>query len=157
MPIRPMPNLLARHTSKFRKQLLSGKLPPLSQLQLNWKTIIGVKLSGLCWPVHIKNQKSGAILTLIVTPAAASMVQHFENEIMDRITASFGKITKLILRQGQIPTIKPKTAGLKSATPSISRTNYDKHLQSLPETRNPRLKENLARLAAMIDAKSVID
>lgn len=81
----------------------TAKLPPLKQMQLNWRAIVGEQLWRWCQPEKISAGKDGRILMLTVLPQAAPLIQHQSEVIRQRVSVALGgDITSIRIIQGVV-------------------------------------------------------
>ena len=136
-PVAPAPRPVGQAARKLVRKHDTGGGSPLSVLQMDWTRIIGADLAKLCYPVKLAGAKSGRTLTLRVIPAAATVIQHQEEVIRQRLSvAAGGNITRLKYEQGALP---------HQAAPQIRRAM---HLSAEQEAA-------LARAVAAIESPSL--
>jgi hypothetical protein len=104
-PARPMGVAL----QKALRPLLKEAGPAPETLKSRWTEIVGLKLAKLTEPVRVAKAKGGAVLHLRVPSAAAPIVQHAKDHILERVNlASGSKIASLKI----IQTAPPKQLAL---------------------------------------------
>lgn len=102
-PLRAPMKPLGLTAERVGRKAGSAKLPPLKQLQIHWRQIVGEQLWRWCQPEKISASKDGRILTLTVLPQAAPLVQHQAEVIRQRVSVSAGgDITGIRIVQGQV-------------------------------------------------------
>ncbi|MAN65637.1 DciA family protein [uncultured Hyphomonas sp.] len=91
------------------------KLPPIQVLRQRWREIAGEQLYKYCRPERLSGGKDGRVLTLLVVPQAAPMVQHQSETLRQRVSVSAGgDITAIKIKQGSLGTEPPKTLRRKT-------------------------------------------
>lgn len=106
-PHAPSLGKIARRVSR---KATKGKGSSLARLRDQWPEIVGEEIAALCRPEKMANTKAGRILTLLVMPAAAPLIQHQSETIRQRVSvAAGGDITGLKLVQGQPGALKRRT------------------------------------------------
>ena len=96
----------------FRSGRKSGakKLPPIQVLRQRWREIAGEQLYKYCRPERLSGGKDGRVLTLLVVPQAAPMVQHQSETLRQRVSVSAGgDITAIRIKQGALGSEPPKS------------------------------------------------
>ncbi len=79
------------------------KLPPIQVLRQRWREIAGEQLYKYCRPERLSGGKDGRVLTLLVLPQAAPMVQHQSETLRQRVSVSAGgDITAIKIKQGPL-------------------------------------------------------
>lgn len=79
------------------------KLPPIQVLRQRWREIAGEQLYKYCRPERLSGGKDGRVLTLLVVPQAAPMVQHQSETLRQRVSVSAGgDITAIKIKQGAL-------------------------------------------------------
>jgi hypothetical protein len=116
-----------------------------------WNEIVGERYAGVSVPESIRfphGKRAEGVLTLVVTGAHASMMQHIAPEIMERVNRFFGytAVARIAIRQGEVekrvarvapPSLRPVPAELGDSLRTIA---------------DPELKAVLEALAAGIAA-----
>jgi len=88
---------------RIARKSLPVKGASLARLALDWSSIVGPQLAGLCHPEKLSPARGGQNLTLRVIPAAAPIVEHQSELIRQRVSvAAGGHITRLTLLHGLI-------------------------------------------------------
>lgn len=123
-----------------------------------WAEIVGERYAGVSAPESIRfpqGQRANGTLTLTVTGAHATMMQHVLPEIMERANRFFGyqAVARVVIRQGVIakPAKKVPAPELKPVPVELG--------ESLRAVGDPELRtvlENLARGIATAEAMPVI-
>lgn len=102
-PVRAPMKPLGLTAQRVGRKAGTAKLPPLKQLQLNWREIVGEKLWRWCHPEKISGTKDGRILTLMVPSQAATLIQHQSEIIRQRVSvAAGGDITGIRIVHGPV-------------------------------------------------------
>jgi len=152
-PVRqPKPNV-GRAARKILRQhnKKSGGGSSLSELQINWRSLIGEDLAAISAPMKLTGTKAARTLTLRVVPAAAALIQHQEEAIRQRISvAAGGNITRLKIEQGQLP---GRPLRSKPARKSISAGDEANLQASVERIQSPRLKAAIVALGRAVLAE----
>ncbi|MDP3491931.1 MAG: DciA family protein [Hyphomonadaceae bacterium] len=99
-PARPMGAAVARALRPLLKE--AGPAP--ETLQSRWTEIVGMRIAAITEPVRVSRAKGGNVLHLRVPSAAAPIIQHATDHILERVNlASGSKITSLKLVQTAPP------------------------------------------------------
>jgi hypothetical protein len=110
---RPFGNALNRALAPLLKE--AGPSP--STLGSRWAEIVGQKLADVTSPIRVARAKAGNVLHLRVTSAAAPMIQHAAEHIMERVNlASGSKIKSLRIVHTAAPA-QIKTTQRRPLTP----------------------------------------
>jgi hypothetical protein len=97
---RPMGVALTRALRPLLKE--AGPAP--ETLQSRWPEIVGLRLAAVTQPVRVARAKGGNVLHLRVPSAAAPIVQHAQDHIIERVNlASGSKIASLKIVQTAPP------------------------------------------------------
>ena len=95
-PAKPMGVALNRALRPILKE--AGPAP--ETLQSRWPEIVGIKLAAITQPVRVARAKGGNVLHLRIPSAAAPIIQHAKDHILERVNlASGSKITEIKLIQ----------------------------------------------------------
>jgi hypothetical protein len=95
----PEPNA-ARHAAAITRPILKEQRgASLTDLQRNWRDIVGERLATLTWPEKL----NGAILTVKAHASAAPFVQHQQALIIERANLAGAALKSLQIRQGALP------------------------------------------------------
>ena len=100
------------------------KLPPIQVLRQRWREIAGEQLYKYCRPERLSGGKDGRVLTLLVVPQAAPMVQHQSETLRQRVSVSAGgDITAIRIKQGALGAepAKPMRRKARPLTPAERR------------------------------------
>jgi hypothetical protein len=99
-PARPFGHALAKALAPILKQ--AGPSP--DTLASRWAEIVGQRLASVTSPVKVSRGRTGGVLHLRATSAAAPMIQHAAEHIMERVNlASGSKIKSLRIVQTSAP------------------------------------------------------
>jgi hypothetical protein len=139
---RPFGAAIARALAPVLKQ--AGPAP--TTLASRWAEIVGQRIAAVTTPVRVARAKSGNVLHLRVTSAAAPMIQHAAEHIMQRVNlASGSKITTL--------RIVHTAAAAILATPRRQPLTPEQRValtQALTSVRTPGLRSALAELGEAV-------
>ena len=120
-------NHLKRPQSVFALQkalrpILKEAGPAPETLKSRWAEIVGLRLAAITEPVRVARTKGGSVLHLRAPSAAAPIIQHSKEHILERVNlASGSKITSLKI----IQTAPPKQPSLVIPRPSRSNSLPD--------------------------------
>lgn len=102
-PVRAPMKPIGMMADRVGRKAGTAKLPPLKQMQLNWRSIVGDQLWRWCQPEKISAGKEGRVLTLTVLPQAAPLIQHQSEVIRQRVSVALGgDITTIRIIQGAV-------------------------------------------------------
>ena len=118
-----------------------------------WSEIVGEKYARVSAPDSIRfpyGERTGGTLTLTVTGAHATMMQHIGPEIVERVNRFFGyaAVARIVIRQGEIK--RPA----RVAPPAVRAVPIELG-ESLRTIADPELKAVLEGLAAGVGAASI--
>lgn len=78
-----------------------------ARLLSDWPMIMGEALARMTLPLEVKRDKTGNRRTLVLkcSAAAAPLVQHYTQQILERVNTHYGflAVTHLQMRQGPLP------------------------------------------------------
>jgi hypothetical protein len=141
-PARPMGVALARALRPILKE--AGPAP--ETLQSRWPEIVGLRLAAVTEPVRVARAREGGVLHLRVPSAAAPIVQHARDHILERVNlASGSKITSLKI----IQTAPPKQLALVIPRP-LTPEQREALVKRLAPVRNTNIRNALAKLGEAI-------
>jgi len=89
---RPMGYAVQRALAPILKQ--AGPAP--ETLASRWAEIVGERLAAVTSPIRVARARDGGVLHLRVTSAAAPMIQHAAEHIMERVNLASGSRIKAI-------------------------------------------------------------
>lgn len=139
---RPMGVALA----KALRPLLKEAGPAPETLQSRWAEIVGMRLAAVTQPVRVARAKGGNVLHLRVPSAAAPIVQHAKDHIIERVNlASGSKITTLKIVQ----TAPQKQLALVTPRP-LTPEQREALVKRLAPVRNTAVRNALAQLGEAI-------
>jgi hypothetical protein len=141
-PARPMGVALARALRPLLKE--AGPAP--ETLQSRWTEIVGLRIAAITEPVRVARAKGGAVLHLRVPSAAAPIIQHAKDHILERVNlASGSKITSLKI----IQTAPPKQLALVIPRP-LTPEQREALVKRLAPVRTPAIRNALAKLGEAV-------
>jgi hypothetical protein len=139
---RPMGVALARAL----RPILKDAGPAPETLQSRWPEIVGLRLAAVTEPVRVARAKGGAVLHLRVPSAAAPIVQHAKDHILERVNlASGSKITSLKIVQ----TAPPRQLNLVIPRP-LTPEQREALVKRLAPVSNTAIRNALARLGEAV-------
>jgi hypothetical protein len=94
-------------------------LPPLELVRQRWTEIVGAKLGAISEPLVLERGRQGAQLTVRAPSAAAPIIQHAMDHILERLSLAAGvRISTLRIRQtGAAPRAREKARLAARASP----------------------------------------
>lgn len=141
-PARPMGAAVARALRPILKE--AGPAP--ETLQSRWTEIVGLRIAAITEPVRVSRAKGGNVLHLRVPSAAAPIIQHARDHILERVNlASGSKITSLKL----IQTTPPKQLALVIPRP-LTPEQREALVKRLAPVQNRAVRNALAQLGEAI-------
>lgn len=120
--------------------------PAPETLASRWRDIVGQRIAEVTTPIRVARGKSGNVLHLRVTSAAAPMIQHAAEHIMERVNlASGSKIKTLRI----VHTAPPPVLAAKGPR-ALSPDQRAELFRALTSVRSPGLKSALAELGEAV-------
>jgi hypothetical protein len=139
---RPLGNAVARALAPILKQ--AGPAP--DTLASRWAEIVGARLAAVTSPIRVARGKDGGILHLRAPSAAAPMIQHAAEHIMERVNlASGSKIKALRI----VHTAAPAQVSAPRACP-LSPEQRAELVRRLAPVRSSALRSALADLGEAV-------
>lgn len=139
---RPFGHALAKALAPILKQ--AGPSP--DTLASRWPEIVGQRLAAMTSPIRVSKGKAGGVLHLRATSAAATMIQHAQDHIMERVNLASGSKIKSIR-------IVQTTAPLKLAVRrprALAPQEREALVRALAPVRSQSLRAALADLGESI-------
>jgi hypothetical protein len=139
---RPFGSALSRALAPILKE--AGPAP--DTLASRWAEIVGQRIAAVTTPIRVARVRTGNVLHLRVTSAAAPMIQHAAEHIMERVNlASGSKIKTLRIVHTASPAVLP------AARPrALSPEQRAALTLSLTAVRTPVLRTALAELGEAV-------
>jgi hypothetical protein len=139
---RPFGSALSRALAPILKE--AGPAP--DTLASRWAEIVGQRVAAVTTPIRVARAKSGNVLHLRVTSAAAPMIQHAAEHIMERVNlASGSKIKTLRIVHTAAPAV------VATARPrALSPDQRSALTRALVSVRTPALRTALAELGEAV-------
>ncbi|MEZ6029473.1 MAG: DciA family protein [Hyphomonadaceae bacterium] len=132
-PAKPMGVALNRAL----RPILKDAGPAPETLKSRWSEIVGLKLAAVTEPVRVSRGKGGGVLHLRAPSAAAPIIQHAKDHILERVNlASGSKIKSLKIVQ----TAPPKQLALVIPKPLTPEQRADLVKRLTPVKDNPLRK-----------------
>ncbi len=124
-----------------------------SSVVSRWPEIVGELYADVCTPESIRfpqGKRSQGVMRLNVEGAHATMMQHVEPEIIERVNRFFGypAVARISIQQGRARAVEPQ----KRAAPPSLRALPSALGDSLREIADPELRACLEGLAASVAA-----
>jgi hypothetical protein len=143
--IAPPPSA-ARVTAAITRPLLKDERgASLSDLQRNWRDIVGERLAGLTFPEKL----SGSILTVKAHASAAPFVQHQQSLIIERANLAGASLKSLQIKQGALPA---RTSNVRPVTKPLTQDEEKALAATLAGIRFEPLRAALMRLGRAVSA-----
>ena len=146
------PQALAVSLAKVTETALSGR--PLAErgLIVDWASIVGEDIAGLCHPVKLsfdrRARRMDGTLALRVRPGQATRVQHLEPVLLERINGYFGY--RAIARVRLQPGPAAETGGERGAPTGGAPAGGEADDRVDEAIDDPGLRAALARLGRAI-------
>jgi hypothetical protein len=141
-PAKPMGVAL----QKALRPILKDAGPAPETLKSRWPEIVGLKLAQVTEPVRVSRGKGGNVLHLRAPSAAAPIIQHSKDHILERVNlASGSKIKSLKI----IHTAPPKQLSLVVSRP-LTPQQREALVKALTPVRTPGLRSALAGLGEAV-------
>ncbi|HBH45017.1 MAG TPA: hypothetical protein DDY28_11455 [Hyphomonas atlantica] len=129
------------------------KLPPIQILRQRWREIAGEQLYKYCRPERLSGGKDGRVLTLLVVPQAAPMVQHQSETLRQRVSVTAGgDITAIKIKQGALGNEPAKP--MRRKTRPLTRAEREALQESAARIQDDKLRAAIVALGeAMLTAE----
>jgi len=125
------------------------KLPPIQVLRQRWREIAGEQLYKYCRPERLSGGKDGRVLTLLVVPQAAPMVQHQSETLRQRVSVSAGgDITAIKIKQGALGNEPAKPMRRKSRP--LTRAEREALQESAARIQDDKLRAAIVALGEAV-------
>ena len=139
---RSLGQALARALAPILKQ--AGPAP--ETLASRWAEIVGERLAKVTTPLRVSKGKSGGVLHLRATSAAAPMIQHAAEHIMERVNLASGSKVKSIRI---VHTAAPTQVAAPRARP-LTPEEREALVRRLAPVQTPAIRSALAELGEAI-------
>ncbi len=140
---KPFGNALTRALAPILKE--AG--PAADTLVARWAEIVGPRLAAVTQPVRVAPAKGGGVLHLRAPSAAAPMIQHAQEHILERVNLASGSRVKSIkIIQTSAPPPKPSAPRPQPLTED-EKTAL---LNELAEVRDPSVRAALTALGVAV-------
>ena len=121
-----------------------------SSIVSRWREIVGERYAEVSAPESIRfphGKRSEGVLRLIVSGAHATMLQHVEPAIVERVNRFFGypAVARVVIQQGRLPAREPRAELPPQLRPVPSALG-----DSLREVADPELRACLEGLAGAL-------
>jgi hypothetical protein len=141
-PAKPMGFAL----QKALRPILKDAGPAPETLKSRWPEIVGLRLAAVTEPVRVSRAKGGSVLHLRAPSAAAPIIQHSKEHILERVNlASGSKITSLKI----IQTAPPKQLSLVIPRP-LTPEQRAAMVQQLAPVKDKALRSALSGLGEAV-------
>lgn len=114
---------MGSYLGRITRQALGKRGLSEAEVVLRWPEIVGEQLARQCLPEKLSYRRgvAGGVLQVRVEPAAATVVQHLEPQILERVNTYYGyrAVVRLQLRQQPLP--KPAAARRRRPRPLSER------------------------------------
>lgn len=139
---RPFGNALARALAPVLKE--AGPSP--DSLASRWAEIVGQRIAAVTTPVRVARARGGNVLHLRVASAAAPMIQHAAEHIMERVNLASGSKIKTL----RIVHTAPPAAIATARPRALSPDQRAALARALISVRTPALRSALAELGEAV-------
>ena len=96
IPVYRSPRNLGFAVTRALKPILKDAGPAPETLASRWAEIVGPRLAGITSPIRVSKGKTGGTLHLRAPSAAAPMIQHAAEHILERVNLASGSKVKNI-------------------------------------------------------------
>lgn len=126
-----------------------------SSVVSRWREIVGERYAGVSAPESIRfphGKRENGVLTLVVVPAHAPMMQHVAPVIVERVNRFFGypAVERAAIRQGEVAKARDARPVRTPAPPPVELGD------SLRMVADPELKAVLEALARGVASQSAV-
>jgi hypothetical protein len=121
--------------------------PSADTLTARWAEIVGARLAAVTQPIRVAPAKGGGVLHLRAPSAAAPMIQHAQEHILERVNLASGSKVKSIKI---IQTTAPPAKKAASAPPPLSDADREALFKELAEVRDPAVRQALTALGVAV-------
>jgi hypothetical protein len=140
------PRTLGNAVARALAPILKEAGPATYTLASRWAEIVGQRIASVTTPIRVARARGGNVLHLSVTSAAAPMIQHAAEHIMERVNLAAGsKITTL-----RIVHISPPAVLAAARKHPLSPEERAALTQALTSVRAPGLRSALAELGEAV-------
>lgn len=147
-PVRPMP-AMDKALRRALAPILKDAGPAAGTLSARWEEIVGARLAAVTEPLRVVPGKTGATLHLRAPSAAAPMIQHAAEHIMEKVGLATGaRIKSLKVVQTSASPSRPakQVQPPRLLTPD-ERMELDR---SLAPIQTPAIRDALERLGEAV-------
>jgi hypothetical protein len=146
MPVYRVGRPLGFAVSRALAPILKKAGPARDTLASRWPEIVGARLAAVSSPVRVSKGKTGGVLHLRAPSAAAPMIQHAAEHILERVNlASGSKIRSIKI----VHTAAPAHI-LARRTRPLTPAEREALVRRLAPVRNPAVRDALAELGEAI-------
>lgn len=145
---RPMP-AMDRALRKALAPILKEAGPSAGTLESRWEEIVGARIAAVTRPVRVAPGKNGATLHIEAASAAAPMIQHAADHIMERVGLATGAKIRT-LKIVQTSSRKRPSAPGPAAPPPLSDEQRMALDRSLAPIQTPAVREALEQLGEAV-------
>jgi hypothetical protein len=146
IPVYRSPRTLGRAIVSSLKPILKEAGPAPETLASRWAEIVGERLAKVTAPVRVSRGKAGGVLHLRAPSAAAPMIQHAAEHILERVNLASGSKVKTIRI---IHTAAPSHVSAPRAR-SLSPAEREALVRSLALVHTPAVRSALEELGNAI-------
>lgn len=146
IPVYRSPRPLGHTIVRSFKPILKEAGPAPDTLASRWTEIVGERLAKVTAPVRVSRGKSGGVLHLRAPSAAAPMVQHAAEHILERVNLASGSKVKAIRI---IHTAAPTDVTAPRPRP-LSPVEREALIRSLARVHTPAVRSALEELGKAI-------
>ncbi len=148
VPVFRPPRSLGQTVFRSVKPILRETAPASSSLASRWPEIVGERLAKVTSLVRVSRGKGGGVLHLRAPSAAAPMIQHARDHILERVNLAAG--TKMPIRDIRIVhTAAPTEIGAPRPR-SLSPAEREALIRSLALVQNKQVRSALEELGKAV-------
>ena len=146
VPVYRSPRTLGHTVVRSLKPILKGAAPSSDTLASRWPEIVGERLAKITAPVRVSRGKTGGVLHLRAPSAAAPMIQHAAEHILERVNLASGSRVKTIRI---IHTAAPAHVSAPRPRP-LSPVEREELIRSLALVHTPAVRSALEELGKAV-------
>ncbi|MFO1162151.1 MAG: DciA family protein [Reyranellaceae bacterium] len=142
---------------RLTSDIAKGRGASIARLRADWSAVVGPEVAAVTWPDKLTSGRgrSGKVLRLLVSGAAALEVQHKTGQVVDRVNGYFGHrfIEGIRLVQGALPSRRGLS---EEQAPAPAPELVAEMADRAKSVEDPELRAALARLGARINRRHVL-
>lgn len=142
---------------RLTSDIARGRGASIARLRADWSAIVGPDLAAVTWPDAVTSGRgrSGKVLRLRVSGAAALEIQHKSGQVIERVNGYYGHrmVDALRLVQGVVP---QRRGFSEERTPAPEPGLVSEMAERAKSVEDPELRAALARLGARINRRHML-